>query len=115
MNVAIKIGRQAICIPFELRGKEHATCLQSSLVAAPAIIINSSDACVFVFLVLFVLSKCFISVPQAAEAEEEAIVNRMVIRLEEIKKEKESLALQVEREEEMITSTLQRKLSLVGN
>ncbi len=38
----------------------------------------------------------------------------MVIRLEEIKKEKESLALQVEREEEMITSTLQRKLSLVG-
>eukprot|EP01084_Bolivina_argentea_P249952 418594_1 len=52
-------------------------------------------------------------ITQAAEAEEEAIVNRMVIRLEEIKKEKESLALQVEREEEMLTNTLQMKLSVV--
>ncbi len=42
-------------------------------------------------------------------------MNRMVIRLEESKKEKESLALQVEREEEMLTSTLQRKLSLVSS
>ncbi len=42
-------------------------------------------------------------------------MNRMVIRLEEIKREKESLALQVEREEEMLTGTLQRKLSLVSS
>ncbi len=42
-------------------------------------------------------------------------MNRMVIRLEEIKKEKESLALQVEREEEMLTNTLQMKLSVVSS
>jgi hypothetical protein len=44
------------------------------------------------------LRQAAVEINQAAEAEEESIINRMVKRLEEIKKEKEDLALEVERE-----------------
>jgi coiled-coil domain-containing protein 6 len=44
---------------------------------------------------------------------QECITNRMIKRLEELKKEKETLAMEVEREEEMMSNTLQRKLTQV--
>lgn len=47
------------------------------------------------------------------EAEEEGITNRVIKRLDEVKKEKERLAIEVEREEEMLTNKLQRKLRQV--
>eukprot|EP00612_Vaucheria_litorea_P004531 CAMPEP_0171460346 /NCGR_PEP_ID=MMETSP0945-20130129/5255_1 /TAXON_ID=109269 /ORGANISM="Vaucheria litorea, Strain CCMP2940" /LENGTH=223 /DNA_ID=CAMNT_0011986523 /DNA_START=152 /DNA_END=823 /DNA_ORIENTATION=- len=49
----------------------------------------------------------------AIEAEEECITNRMMKRLNELKKEKENLVVEVEREEEHMTNTLQRKLTKV--
>lgn len=48
---------------------------------------------------------------QAAEAEEECLVNRMMKSLTNLKKEKEDLAIAVEQEEELLTNTLQRRLS----
>ncbi|CAN0057692.1 unnamed protein product, partial [Ectocarpus sp. 13 AM-2016] len=60
---------------------------------------------------------------QQVEAEEECLINRvssatdtdtgsrMMKRLMELKKEKEDLALEVEREEELLTNTLQKKLN----
>ena len=47
------------------------------------------------------------------EAEEEGITNRVIKKLDEVKKEKERLAIEIEREEEMLTNSLQRKLRQV--
>merc|ERR1712070_1236985 len=44
------------------------------------------------------------------EVEEEGITNRVMKKLQEVKKEKERLAIEVEREEEMITNSLQKKM-----
>ena len=44
---------------------------------------------------------------------QECITNKMMKRLQELKKEKETLAIEVEREEEMMSNTLQRKLTQV--
>lgn len=46
----------------------------------------------------------------ASEREEELITNRLMKRMEELKQEKEVLARQVEQEEEYLTNTLQQKL-----
>lgn len=48
-----------------------------------------------------------------AEKEEEAIANRLMKRLDDLKREKEMLARQVEMEEEMITNKLSKKLDKV--
>ena len=45
-----------------------------------------------------------------AEADEESISNKLLKRLETLKKEKEQLAIEVEREEELLTNSLQKKL-----
>mmetsp|Transcript_2078 Transcript_2078/g.4426 ORF Transcript_2078/g.4426 Transcript_2078/m.4426 type:complete len:163 (+) Transcript_2078:154-642(+) len=47
----------------------------------------------------------------AAEVEEERMVNRMLGRLLELRKEKEALAIEVELEEEHLTNTMQRRLA----
>lgn len=44
------------------------------------------------------------------ETEEEFISNKLIARLDTLKKEKEELAIQVEQEEEFLTNNLQRKL-----
>lgn len=46
----------------------------------------------------------------AAEVGEERVVNRMIGRLSDLRKEKEAIALEVEREEELLTNTLSRRL-----
>jgi coiled-coil domain-containing protein 6 len=48
-----------------------------------------------------------------AEQEEEYITNKLMKRLDELKKEKEHLARQVEMEEENITNKLSKKLEKV--
>eukprot|EP00904_Undaria_pinnatifida_P009120 jgi/Undpi1/5338/HiC_scaffold_2.g00619.m1 len=68
------------------------------------------------------LRKSAVEISQQVEAEEECLINRsatrssllvrrMMKRLMELKKEKEDLALEVEREEELLTNTLQKKLN----
>ena len=47
---------------------------------------------------------------QQVEIEEENITNRMIKRIEELKREKTDLAKQIEAEEEYLTNTLQKKL-----
>eukprot|EP00011_Vannellida_sp_DIVA3-517-6-12_P009543 CAMPEP_0114607868 /NCGR_PEP_ID=MMETSP0168-20121206/2286_1 /TAXON_ID=95228 ORGANISM="Vannella sp., Strain DIVA3 517/6/12" /NCGR_SAMPLE_ID=MMETSP0168 /ASSEMBLY_ACC=CAM_ASM_000044 /LENGTH=401 /DNA_ID=CAMNT_0001818751 /DNA_START=48 /DNA_END=1253 /DNA_ORIENTATION=- len=47
---------------------------------------------------------------QATEEEEDEIVNRLMTRLQELRKEKERLLVQVEEEEEFLTNNLQKKL-----
>ena len=48
------------------------------------------------------------------EQEEEAITNRLMKRLEQLKREKQALANEVEQEEEFLTNTLQKKLDKVN-
>jgi coiled-coil domain-containing protein 6 len=45
-----------------------------------------------------------------AERNEERMTNKLLVRLGQLRQEKENLALSIEREEEMMTNTLQRKL-----
>lgn len=49
----------------------------------------------------------------SAEQEEEFISNKLLKRINSLKKEKSELLLKVEQEEEAITSTLQKKLRQV--
>ncbi|KAL7753350.1 hypothetical protein RI367_001125 [Sorochytrium milnesiophthora] len=46
----------------------------------------------------------------ANEQEEEAVTNRLIVRIEELQQEKARIIEQVEREEEYLTNTLQKKL-----
>ena len=56
------------------------------------------------------LRAAFAESNSAAEAGEERVVNRMIGRLSDLRKEKEAIALEVEREEELLTNTLSRRL-----
>lgn len=57
----------------------------------------------------------FLSLQQArAEQEEEFISNTLLKKIQALKKEKETLALNYEQEEECLTNDLSRKLSQVG-
>ena len=49
----------------------------------------------------------------ASEQENELISNKLLRRIDELKHEKEKLLLQVEREEEYLTNTLQKQLAQV--
>ena len=51
----------------------------------------------------------------SAEQEEEYISNKLLKRINSLKREKGELLLRVEQEEEIITSTLQKKLAQVGS
>jgi hypothetical protein len=53
-------------------------------------------------------------VNQASEVEEEMMINKMLGRLTEMKREKEVLALTVEQEEEQLTNTMGRRLAEVN-
>ena len=50
-----------------------------------------------------------------AEQEEQAITTQLLKRLEDLKKDKEKLLVQVEQEEEYLTNTLQQKLTQVAS
>lgn len=50
-----------------------------------------------------------------AEQEEEFISNTLLKKIQELKKEKENLALNYEQEEECLTNDLSRKLDQVGS
>ena len=70
-----------------------------------------------VCIVLLMLEdiQCITVLVQLAEAEVEAEAqsNRLMRTLNKLKKEKEELAIQIDREEEFISNTLQRKLAAV--
>lgn len=51
-----------------------------------------------------------VAVQKQVEQEEEYITNKLMKRLEELKRDKAKLATEVEREEEFLTNTLQKKL-----
>ncbi|KAJ3015516.1 hypothetical protein HKX48_004563 [Thoreauomyces humboldtii] len=57
------------------------------------------------------LRQMTVELQASAEQEEEYIANKLMKRINNLKKEKGELLLKVEQEEEMITNTLQKKLS----